>query len=114
MSHRGNSLSDGFHNIKGSILNVGRIRDSITARREKEILETNYAKRPLTHRNVETLVEAQRIDDACNPLRRSRKVQISEWLQLISSVRSRPSASCAEQLTDMPHLGLRPLKGLYR
>jgi hypothetical protein len=97
MSHRGNSLSDGFHNIKGSILNVGRIRDSITARREKEILETNYAKRPLTHRNVETLVEAQRIDDACNPLRRSRKVQISEWLQLISSVRSRPSASCAEQ-----------------
>lgn len=86
MSHRSNPLSDGFHNIKGSILNVSRIRDTLAARREKEILETNYAKRPLTHRNVETLLEAQRVDDACNPLRSSRQVQISEWLQLISSV----------------------------
>ena len=84
LAHRGNSFSDGLHTIKGSILSVGLIRDTIAARREKEILETNYAKRPLTHRNVENLLEAQRIDDACNP-RRSRKVQISEWLQLISS-----------------------------
>lgn len=86
VSHRNNPLFEGFHSIKGSLLNVSRIRDSPTARREKEILETNYAKRPLTHRNVETLVEAQRIDDACNPLRSSRHIQISEWLQLISSV----------------------------
>lgn len=86
MSQGVGSISDGFHSIKGSILNVSLIRDGIAARREKEILATNYAKRPLTHRNVENLLEAQRIDDACNPVRGSREVQISEWLQLVSSV----------------------------
>lgn len=85
-SGRVHSLTGGLHHLKDSIRNASIIRDTLAARREKEILETNYAKRPLTHRNVESHLEAQRIDDACNPQRSSRQVQISEWIHVISSV----------------------------
>lgn len=87
MSQGVSSISDSFSSLKGSFLSVGRIRENITAaKREKEILETNYAKRPLTHRNIENLVEAQRIFDACNPNQSAPEVQISDWLELISTV----------------------------
>ena len=105
---RVNSFPSSLESVKSSVIfsgTIGRIRDSIAARKEKEILETNYAKRPLTLRNVETLVEAQRIDEACNPSRTCKEVLVSQWLHLVLSVRE-PVASPAidEEPCELTHL----------
>lgn len=41
----------------------------------------------LTVRNVNTFVDEQAIDDACNPIRFGRHVRVSEWIRGIQRVR---------------------------
>jgi hypothetical protein len=57
-------------------------------------LDDHYRKIPLTHRNIETFVEEQIIQDACNPVQRTREVQISEWLRLVPRVSASSRSFC--------------------
>lgn len=52
---------------------------------EKELLrKKNQYKIPLTHRNVDTFVEEQQVNDACRPNQRTPEIQVAEWLERVS------------------------------
>jgi hypothetical protein len=59
-----------------------RLKEAIERHKENKDPNLRY-KTPLTIRNIQTKDDEQRIDDACNPLQRSRSVRVSEWLQLV-------------------------------
>lgn len=82
---RVNSFPSSLESAKSSFIGstLAKLRESRQSKREQEILKTNYAKRPLTLRNVENLTEAHRVEHATNPQRFAPEVQISDWLDLI-------------------------------
>lgn len=52
---------------------------------EKELLrKKNQYKIPLTHRNVDTFVEEQQVNEACRPNQRTPEIQVVEWLERVS------------------------------
>src|SRR2546421_1404413 len=84
---------------------LSRLKEAIERHKENKDPNLKYktpltGKRPRTNnstarsrlnvsavRNIQTKDDEQRIDDACNPLQRSRSVRVSEWLQLVQTVR---------------------------
>jgi DNA-binding MurR/RpiR family transcriptional regulator len=84
-----------------------RLKEAIERHKENKDPNLKYktpltSKRPHKHhdipqslnvsavRNIQTKDDEQRIDDACNPLQRSRSVRVSEWLQLVQGVSTVP------------------------
>lgn len=52
---------------------------------EKDLLrKKNQYKIPLTHRNVDTFVEEQLVNEACRPNQRTPEIQVAEWLERVS------------------------------
>lgn len=58
---------------------LNRIREAIERHRENKDINLKY-KTPLTIRNINTFVDEQNIEDACNPVLFDRKVRIHSWV----------------------------------
>lgn len=69
---------------------IRRLRDTLSklsksSLAEKELLrKKNQYKIPLTHRNVDTFVEEQQVNEACRPNQRTPEIQVAEWLERVS------------------------------
>ena len=68
-----------------NVFSIRQLKKSYSQHKAKK-REALRHKIPLTERNIETFVDEQDLNDACDPLRGNREVSISKWLQLIPSV----------------------------
>ena len=74
-------------NPSASMLGIKRFKKTLsgTFTKEGHSLDPRF-KTPLTERNIETFTVEQQDEDARNQVRRSREVQISEWIRLLPRV----------------------------
>jgi DNA-binding MurR/RpiR family transcriptional regulator len=87
----------GFNRLKEAIERHKENKDPnlkyktpLTSKRPPQNTKTSPCLNVSAVRNIQTKDDEQRIDDACNPLQRSRSVRVSEWLQLVQGVSTVP------------------------